>query len=238
MTTTLFFIFLIIAVACFVQGATGFGLSLVSMPLLVSLVGIQIATPLMALVGFVVSLIMLMRYREAFNLRVSLQMIGGALFGIPLGIFVLKQVDETLITRLLGMILIGYSLYALSKLTLPHLNGRYWSYIFGFAGGLLSGAYNTSGPPVIIYGHSRRWPPQEFKSNLQGFFLFNGVMVAFSHFLLGNVTSEVWRDFFWGIPAIILGLTAGFLLDKYLDPARFRQIVLVMLIFLGVRLLF
>lgn len=108
---------------------------------------------------------------------------------------------------------------------------------FGFVAGLLSGAYNTSGPPVVIYGNCRQWLPAEFKCNLQGFFLLNSAAVIATHALSGNFTRPVWQAYSLALPAIGLGLVAGFTLDKRIEPAVFRKIVLLLLIVLGVRLL-
>jgi uncharacterized membrane protein YfcA len=39
------------------------------------------------------------------------------------------------------------------------------------------------------------------------------------------------------LPAIGLGFVAGTSLDRYLDPQRFRKIVLILLILMGIRLI-
>jgi len=231
------FIALILFFASFVQGAAGFGLALVAMPLLVSVIGIRAAAPLIALISVAISLIMLFRYRAAFNLRAVTRLSLASLTAVPLGVFALRHIDATLVTTILGVVIIAYALYDLSGMQLPALVHQGWAYGFGFVSGLLSGAYNTGGPPVIIYGRCRRWPPAEFKGNLQGFFLLNSMVVIAIHALSSNFTPLVWQSFLTGAPATILGLWAGFSLDKRLDPQRFRQIVLVLLLILGGRLL-
>lgn len=228
---------LIIFFATFVQGASGFGLALVAMPLLVGLIGVQTAAPLVSLVGIVAGLSMVLRYRATFNWRAVIRLSAASLTAIPLGIYALGRIDAVIVTTILGIVIIGYALYALLGLRLPQLERQTWAYGFGFISGLLGGAYNTSGPPVIIYGSCRRWPPSEFKSNLQGFFLLNTVMVLFIHALNGNFTPLVWRSFGVGLPAILLGLWAGVSLDGRIAPQTFRRVVLVLLLFLGGRLL-
>lgn len=56
-------VFIIVFVAIFVQAVTGFGLALVSMPLLVLALDIQVASPLVALIGGVAELLLLLHYR-------------------------------------------------------------------------------------------------------------------------------------------------------------------------------
>ncbi len=208
------------------------------MPLLVGVLGIQVASPLMALVGFTVGLIMLFRYRAAFNLRAVTRLSAASLLAIPLGVAALRQVDGEIITKILGAIIMTYALYGLFGLRLPQLSHRAWAYGFGFVSGLLGGAYNTSGPPIIIFGSCRQWQPAEFKSNLQGFFLLNSVMVLIIHAFSGNFTPLVWRSFGIGLPATFLGLWGGFSLDRWINPHLFRRVVLILLVLLGGRLLF
>ena len=229
---------LIIFLATFVQSSVGFGLALVSMPLLVPLLGIQTASPLVALVSMMAELAILFRYRHALNLRALAPLTIAAVIGIPIGVLALRSIDAVIITTLLGVILILYGIYALFSPNLPELNHKAWAYGFGFVAGMLGGAYNTSGPPVIMYGNVRRWPPEEFKSNLQGFFIVVGLVIIVVHAFSGNITSEVWNNVFYSLPGIAVGLIAGFLLSKRINAELFRKIVLVLLIVLGVRLLF
>lgn len=224
---------LIVFFAIFTQSATGFGLALVSMPLLVELVGIQTATPLVALIGATAELTLLLRYRHAFNLRSVARLSAASLVGVPLGVFFLGRFNGEAIIRLLGLLIVVYALYALLRPQLPALTHDRWAYSFGFVAGLLSGAYNTSGPPVVIYGSCRRWQPAEFKSNLQGFFLLNSAMTILSHGLGQHFTAVVWENYWLALPGIVVGLVAGVTLDKYLNPQRFGKVVLVLLLVLG-----
>lgn len=208
------------------------------MPLLVGILGIRTATPLVALVGITSEIVILLRYRHALNIQAVAKVALASAVGIPLGVFLLRRVDAEIITRLLGIILIGYALYALFSPTLPPLTHPLWAYGLGFASGLLGGAYNTSGPPVIIYGSCRRWSPAEFKSNLQSLFLLNSLIALVAHILIGNVTQLVWHNYLVMLPGIFLGLVSGFSLDSRIDSHVFRRIVLVLLILLGLRLLF
>ena len=103
---------------------------------------------------------------------------------------------------------------------------------------MLGGAYNTAGPPVVIYGNCRRWCAHEFKSNLSGFFIINGVMVVTSHLWSGNFSADVTHVLPWALPAMLLGFLAGQWLDKWISPDLFRKMVLIMLVVLGIRLTF
>jgi uncharacterized protein len=226
----------VLAFAVFTQTLAGFGGGLVAMAFLPALMGLPLASPLMALLASVAELAIIARYRQAFRFGAVWPLALASAAGVPLGLWLLRGLDEAVLLRLLGVVLSGYALYALLKLRLPRLRHAAWSYVFGFAAGLLGGAYNTAGPPVVIFGHCRSWPPDEFKSNLQGFFLFNSVLVIAGHGLAHNFTPAVWQQFLLGLPAIALGLAVGMALERRVDAKRFGQIVLWLLLLMGLRL--
>lgn len=228
---------LIVFFAIFVQAASGFGLALISMPLLVGLVGIGTATPLVALIGITAEVFLLRRYWQALNFAAVKRLSLASVVGIPLGVYVLREGDGRFITTILGLIVAGYALYALFGPHLPELRQPAWAYGFGFLGGVLSGAYNTSGPPVIIYGTCRRWEPTTFKGNLQAYFLLNSLFTLSAHLISGNFTAVVWQHYLWAVPGVALGLVVGKWVDGRLNPTQFRKGVLVLLVLLGIRLI-
>ncbi len=236
--SNLWFLLPIIFVAIFTQSLTGFGSALVAMALLPALLGLEVAAPLVALVAATTEAVLLIRYRSAVNFQPVWRLCVAAILAIPIGVVALRQIDERITLTLLGIVIVGYALYALGKFKLPALEQPRWAYVFGFLAGLLGGAYNTSGPPVVIYADSRRWSPLEFKANLQSFFLLNDVLVVLTHAASGNLTPLVWQGYLLALPAIGLGMWAGLSCDRLLNPATFRNIVLCLLVVLGFRMLF
>ena len=228
---------LIVFAACFTQGLSGFGSALVAMPLLSPMLGLRHAAPLVAMMSGTLQIVLLVRYRRAFNFRAVWRLLVASAVGVPLGVYGLRQIDERITLGLLGVVVLAYAIFVLSGITPPRVTRGLWSYVAGLFGGVLGGAYNTSGPPVILYGDCCRWPPDEFKSNLQGFFSINNGFVLVGHAFAGNVTAAVGWDFLITLPAIAGGVTAALLLDRFISHAVFRKIVLVLLVLLGAQLL-
>jgi uncharacterized membrane protein YfcA len=223
--------------AVFTQSLAGFGVALIAMALLPGLVGIQTATPLVALVALTIEFFLLIRYRQALQFHAVWPIALASVVGIPLGVWALKGVEERLFLTVLGVVITGYALYALFQFKLPQLTHPAWAYVVGFLAGIIGGAYNTSGPPVIIYGNCRRWPPAEFKSNLQGFFLVNSAFVVLGHALNHNLTPQVWRYYLWSLPVLGLGILGGTSLDKFINQDIFRKVVLWLLVLMGLWLI-
>lgn len=237
MDLTTFLVGLTVFLAVFTQSLSGFGVALVAMALLPSMIGIHVATPLVAVIALVLEIILVYRYRQSLEVHAIWRIVLAALLGTPLGVYLLSNVNENISLTVLGIVITGYAVYALLGLKMPRLDGPAWAYLAGWFGGLLGGAYNTSGPPVILYADCRRWPPDVFKSNLQGYFLISSVAVVASHILNGNLTPQVWNIFWWTIPFILVGLVAGLGLGRWLNPVIFRRLVLVLLIVMGIRLI-
>jgi uncharacterized membrane protein YfcA len=228
---------IVIFLALFTQSLAGFGLALVSMPLLVGPLGIHVAAPLVALVALISELFLLIYYRQSLDFQVLGRLAVASIFGIPLGILALKRMDEGLILAVLGWITMGYAIYSLTGSRLPELRHRYWAFGFGLLAGILGGAYNTSGPPVILYADSKRWSREQFKANLQGLFVLEGSVVVLGHGLAGNLTTDVWQDLLISLVPMLLGVWAGLKMDKRLDARTFRKLVLILLVAIGARLL-
>lgn len=223
--------------AAFTKGLAGFGQALVAVPLLVGIIGVQTTAPVMSLFGFVSNIYLLIRHREALKWDEVWRLSVTSMIAVPIGVWGLKMLNETVVLALLGVVLIGYSLYALLGPRLPRIRNKRSSFFFGACSGLLSGAFNTGGPPVVIYGTCRGWDPAEFKGNLQAFFMLNSVMTVSSHLISGNYTGPVLRYFALAMPFLVAGMLLGSRMDRYLDPVQFRKMVLVLLIILGVTLI-
>lgn len=227
----------IVLLAAALQTLAGFGFALLVMPLLTLLLGIKTAAPLVALVGFTLYLINLLRYRRGLEWREALKLLIPALLGVPLGVLALRTLDESLIKGFLGVILVAYALFALFNPQMPQLRSTVWAYPVGFLAGCLGGAFNTPGPPVIVYGNARVWPRDQFRSTLQVIFLASSATVILAHAAAGNITADVARMAAIALPALLAGIVLGAYIDRRTNQERFRTAVLGLILATGVLLL-
>lgn len=223
--------------AVFTQTVSGFGIAMVAMALLAAKLPVIQSTPLVAIIGLFVQLAMFWNYRKDLSFRNVWQLIAAQIITIPLGVIFLSAMDPTLVLFLLGILITGYALYAILKFKLPTLEHPAWAWVTGLVAGLLGGAYNLYGPPFIVYGDARGWKPIEFKVNIQAAVFFSNILVIGSHLFKGNYTPQVVSYLWVALPAALVGLLAGFALDKFINPDLFRKIVMVLLLVSGVNLL-
>jgi uncharacterized protein len=235
---------LIIAAALFLGGAVqsigGFGAMLVAVPLVTLVLPLQTAVPLLATLGVPITVVVFYNNRHGIDWGEVARITAGALFGIPIGLWALGNVDSSIIMRSLGGLLIAYSLYALfiepRLLSAPRDSRKsrpILSFAVGLTSGALGGAFNTSGPPLIVYGDWLRWPKERFKAIIQGIFITNGSLVIAGHIYWGNIKATMLPYAAVAFPGILLGLWAGHRIDGYINPTQFRRIVLFMLAIMG-----
>ncbi len=228
----------IIFLGVFTQSLSGFGLGLVTMPLLVEIIDLKFASSLMPLIGFTTLISLSLYHKSEFSFKSVLPLIMGSICTIPVGIFLVKKFDSDVVVIILGIVIVSYAIYSLLNFPLPQINSPKLGYVFGLMSGVLSGAYNTGGPPAVIYGNCCRWQPQTFKSNLSGFFLVNTMVLNLNHLIQGNLNQEVLRMFLLNIPSLFFALFTGLFLSKFVNQNVFRKIVLFLLLFSGLKLLF
>ena len=231
----------IVFLGTFVQSSIGFGSALVSMPLLAPLIGFATATPLVGLFGIVVGPVVLLMDHRSVDLRSSWRLILASFFGIPIGLLFLKWAPEAIVKDVMGVLLIGYALYGLvmdlRRKTVPTVavvkprNGL--AYGLGFVSGILGGAYNTNGPPLVIYGTLQGWAPDQFRATLQSTFFISNFIIMAGHALAGLWTVQVWTLFLYSIPIVLVAIFAGRVINSRVPRRLFTRIIYGVLMALG-----
>lgn len=228
----------IIFLSTLVRSAFGFGNALVAMPLLVLAIGVQEATPLVALAGLVIALIMLIREWRELVWKDTLVLLISSLAGLPLGLLLLTAFPENVVRTILGVILIGFGFYNLLGIQLPVLDNPALAVPFGFLAGILGGAYNANGPPVVIYGVMRGWKKEAFRASLQGFFFVSSLMIVAGHALSGFWSRQILNAFFISIPVVVLAIFLGEMIVKKITQENFNRVIYFFLVLMGILMFF
>ncbi len=224
----------IILFASLVRSSLGFGDAVVAMPLLAILLPLKTATPLVAFMGPTIAVLILARNWRKGDLKTALSLVLASFAGIPVGVYGLTRLPEPPLKIVLGTIILLYGLLGLLRPSLritKEKSGVPWA--VGFGAGILGGAYNTSGPPVVAYGVLRGWTPERFRTTLQGFFLPTGLMVLVGHGVAGLWTGDVLKLLLVSLPGLFLGFLIGERINRKLPPGRFNRLVYVFFLLMG-----
>ena len=121
----------------------------------------------------------------------------------------------------------------------PKLKNDKFAPIFGLLSGLFGGAFNITGPPIVIYGTLRKWPPQTFRVTLQFCFLLLALVVILSHISMGSYENPlVFTYFLYAFPAMLIAVPLGKRINNAItNPQDFNKYVYLLMLASGIVLL-
>lgn len=223
----------ILTLGSFVQGLTGFGLALVSVPLLSLVLDVKTAVPLAGIFGWLVTFPIVWTMRAHIRWRSGLILFAASLPGTWLGAELLHRLPGGAIRAAMGVVLIASSLYALksrgpvlTSASLPLTLGA------GFTSGALGAAVGEPGPPVIAYTSLVPWSSDEAKSTLAFFFMLQMMGALASFWQKGLMTDAVLGLVPYAAPGFVVGLALGMtayaiIRGRKLDFHRFIHLCLM-----------
>ena len=227
----------VILAAHFVFGLAGFGVGLVAMAFLPFIMSPAQAVVLMTVYAMIFAVVLFVPLRRDVTPRAIVGLVVGSLLGTPAGVWILVVASASVLSRLIGLMLVVVVALELAGRLPRRFEARGWGLGAGILAGLIGGAVGLPGPPIIIYATTRGWSPRTFKANLQAFFIVNQTVTVIGYWVAGLLTAEVIRltaSYF--IPAS-LGIGVGMALFNRVDATCFRRIVFLVLLAAGVLLL-
>ncbi|UPR31958.1 sulfite exporter TauE/SafE family protein [Vibrio crassostreae] len=236
MDMTVILVSLIIALGGFTQGLTGFGLALVSVPLLSLVVDAKMAVPIAGIFGWLVTFPIVWKMRHSIQYKAGLILVAGSLPASFVGAKLLASLPSQYILITMGIVLILSSIHsmrstkpAFSKTSVPVTMGT------GFASGVLGASVGEAGPPVIAYTSMQPWTADQAKSTLVFFFMLQMIGAIASFWTEGLITPEVSSLVGSAMPAFLVGMTSGMVgyhfLQKY--KINYHHIVHGLLLVIG-----
>jgi uncharacterized membrane protein YfcA len=162
----------------------------------------------------------------------------------------IKDFNEEIIKTVLGGMIICFSICKLKNsnntrkpikpfhVRLKNLNSKLYAYPFGLMAGILGGAYNTNGPPIVYYGIISKWKPADYTGTLQGYFVLSGLFVLSGHGIVGHFTWEIIHYYLLSVPLIILAGIVGKKISRKISVNQFLFSLYLLFFIVGFLLFF
>lgn len=238
-TNSLLLAILALSLAGFVQGLTGFGFGMTSMSLLPLAVGLTDAQAIVTLTSTVACLLM-----AAVTLRQTPwsdlpRLWIGTVVGVPIGFAVVEALPRTAVTRALGLVICLMVLFEFFVARRRSIQWPRWlEPVIGIVSGMLTGAFNIGGPPLVACIYSRPWPKEKRVAALTAVFLSGGLIRVSLLLRYHELPPEAWSATAWGIVPMMIAIIAGNRLLAHVPDRPLRAAVFTTLLFLGGRYLF
>jgi uncharacterized protein len=157
---------------------------------------------------------------------------------VVLGLWLLSWVAQAQAAAVLGVVLMGYAVFALANpnLTLPARWERPLQAPVGLLTGLVNGLTGSQLMPVMPYLLALRLPPNPFVQAINCSFTFSSLIMAVGLQRIGLMTVQTALISSGGVVLVWLGIALGSKVRRRLSVETFRFVVLCLLILFGIGL--
>jgi uncharacterized membrane protein YfcA len=230
-TVTLVLPVVIVFLAGILTGVTGFGFSVLSVPLLLLVFQphevVVIALCLVPLTSAV--LLLAPGLRGQVRQRTFGALTAFSVVGLPVGILLFEHFDPLWVTGLMGLVLLAYAAYGLVGAGTIAIR-RHWVAPSGILGGILATSTGLSGPAVAMYVHGRRVSARQQTATMSAYVGAISVLGLGLLAVRGAVSGEELQH----VVRLAGGAVAGTLLGRWWASRRHDTLDRVTLVALGV----
>lgn len=231
----------IVFVAYIVRGMSGFGTSLVAIPMLVFILPMHTAVPMMTLIGLTVTIILGIRDREHVRWEEMRFLLPPTLIGVLAGIYLFTALDPRFMQRLLGGFIAAYAVYLVgSQFVRAELRqcSRRWGWPAAFGSAFVDSMFGGGGGPLlVIYMHRRGYDPVTFRATLAVLWLVELVVRVVGYAIGGHYSPGVLIVAALLLPVMWLGNKTGEAISRRMSQRTFARLIAVVLFASGVSLL-
>ena len=222
-----------LGIAGFAKGTTGMGLPLVATPLLAGIFGPKAAVVIVTIPIFAAnSLLLVQGWRRLDVLRGISPVIVASAIGTGIGVNLLALLDQRAFAILISIMVVIFLLRGdrLIGDDPGARRARILGPVVGFVGGVLQGTTSIASPLIGSFFHARKMDRHEYVIVLAAIFELNAVIQLVGYSLLGLYTADILAIGLIGLVPTLLALMAGIFFRGRLDQARFRQLIVVLLV--------
>jgi uncharacterized membrane protein YfcA len=204
---------LAVLVSAGVQGTTGFGFALLSVPLMSLFIEPEQAVVISASLGLLTSSVQAWSERHHGDRPTIIRMLIGAAIGSPFGLLVFIVASPSQLRFILAGVIVVFLILNLRGLRLKQ-GGRAVDLGAGVISGVLNTSLSTNGPPLVMALHARHLSAQQFRGTLAAVFAGSGLLTVLLFAGAGKYSGDIALALVISLPTLAVG---------YLIAARFRQ---------------
>lgn len=201
---------LVLLLAYFIRGISGFGSGLVAVPLLAMVFPLPLVVPTILLLDFTASLVLGGLNLKHVRWDEVRPLVPFGVLGVVLGTTLLINTPRTPLLMGLGAFVLIFAIRNLLNLHGDRPVSRWWALPASLTGGTIGALFGTGGPPYVIYLSHRLRDKGQLRATFSGVFFLEG-MVRIASFagagLLLNM--QVLKGYGFGLPIALFALYGG-----------------------------
>ncbi len=222
-------------VAAVIQGAAGFGFTLLAVTFFLLIIQSGDAVHLLIIINLTISLALIGRLWRDVNRALWIRLVLGALLGLPLGLGVFQNADVNQLKILAAVVILTFVALAVFRrpdaADRPGLVPRFWTPsavgVGALAGGMTT-ALGMPGPAIVLYLTALGFGRDATRSLTLSFFAVSyGVSLILQTATVG-VSRGVWITAAFLLPVAAVGAPLGHALGSRVSEVAFRRVVLTL----------
>lgn len=229
MLNDLLAIIVIICIAAVLQSISGFGFSLLAMPLLSIFVDIQDAVVIATLCGIFTNAVHLRKDFQLVERSIARRISLSALIGMPLGVVVLSVFSATHMRAIIGAVIVVLVFLMMRNFILKTENTNV-DIVLGAFSGLLATSVSTNGPPLVFLLQSKQLDPWRLRATLAYVFTISGCASFIVLMIAGKGSIEAFQYAMLSLPAMYLGTVVGRKARLRVTQEAFKRLMYVLLL--------
>lgn len=229
---------LIVFVGYVVFGATGFGASPITIPVLAHVLPLPFVLALAAILDFASGLALGLHTRRQAATRELLRLVPFTLVGLVLGVRLLVRLPHGAALLALGVFVCAYAVYVMLRRGAPRPLSRWWAAPAGVLGGLVGALFGMGGPPYVVYITGRVPDPSAQRATISQMVILNVGLRVLTFLLAGLFASPtLWATTLLLLPVALAGLWAGHRIHLRVAPATMARVIAATLFVTGASLI-
>lgn len=220
-------------VASIVQSLSGFGFALMAVPLMSLSIDVRHAVVVSTIVATGTTCVHAWKERAHADEVLARRLVIASFAGMPVGLVAFIFVSQAVMKIALGIVVVVITVLLHRGVSIP-ADSRRHEWILGGASGVLATSLSTNGPPLVFLLQARGMTPAAFRGTISRVFAVVNFVTLGMFLAAGKVHEDSLILVLWVIPVVVVCTWVGYRLRPVLDAARFRAMVLALLMLTGI----
>jgi uncharacterized membrane protein YfcA len=234
---------LVVLLSHFQSSITGFGATVLALPFLAMLLGLHVAVPVLVMLAWLLSILIVTEGRRHINWREFGKLVGLVVVGLPVGMWLSGNMPEAPLKAVLGAftLIVGVRGVVRPVPVQPDRPGASWKVWFRTAlaplGGVMHGAFGAGGPLIVVYS-TRALPDKSvFRVTMCMLWATLNTILLSRWAATSALTAHELKVAGLCLPFTLLAMVLGTRVHYRLNEVIFRRIVYAVLVIAAVSLL-
>lgn len=213
-----------------VLGAIGFGIGIVSMPVLLLALDPQSAVVMMNTLALGLELVIVVQSRKHLPFR-EIGPVGLAgVAGVPIAVFMLASLDIAALRLIIAALILVFAAVTGFNLRIRMVETKAAGIVAGFIVGVILPAFGVGGQLVALYALTRNWSNESTRAAMAFYLLLLDVAAIIGYGIAGLYTTERVSLIGVAIVPVIAGLALGSLIMRRMNERLFRYAALFVIV--------